>query len=73
MDHLNRTANGSLAQTARLDFQTYMQRNYFKQMIQAANRRLERMSRGQFILECKSLEELGKRGEAGLDLDVYSW
>ena len=49
-----------------------MQRNYFKQMIQAANRRLERMSRGQFILECKSLEELGKRGEAGLDLDVYS-
>ncbi len=72
VDHLNRTANGSLAQTARLDFQTYMQRNYFKQMIQAANRRLERMSRGQFILECKSLEELGKRGEAGLDLDVYS-
>lgn len=72
VNQLNRTANGNLLQTARLDFQTYMQRSYFKRIIAAANRRLERMTRGQFILECKSLDDLGKRGEAGLDLDVYS-
>ena len=30
-----------------------------------------KMSGGQFILQCRDLEKLGKRAEAGLDLDVY--
>lgn len=67
---LDRTANGKLARCP--DFQTYMQRMYFKRMIAAANRRLQRMSRGQFILECRSFENLSGKGEVGLDLDVYS-
>ena len=41
-------------------------------MIQAANRRLNVMADGQFLLQCRSLDALGKQGEVGLDLDVYS-
>lgn len=69
---LYRTANGKLSGTAGLDFQTYVQRQYFKQMIYAANKRLIYMSGQQFILQCRDLESLGKQGEVGLDLDVYS-
>lgn len=70
--HLSRIANGQMAGMARLDFQTYMQRRYFQQMVYAANRRLAEMSGHQFLLECRSLENLGRQGEVGLDLDVYS-
>lgn len=68
--NLYRTANGKLAVS--LDFQTYVQRQYFNQMIQAANRRLKEMTDGQFLLKCREFEALGKQGEVGLDLDVYS-
>ena len=70
--HLSRIANGQMAGMARLDFQTYMQRRYFQLMVYAANRRLAEMSGHQFLLECRSLENLGRQGEVGLDLDVYS-
>ena len=69
---LAQAANGSLSGSAKLDFQTYVQRQYFKQMIRAANRRLTRMNGGDFLLQCRDLDQLGHRGEAGLDLDVYS-
>lgn len=69
---LAQAANGSLSGSAKLDFQTYVQRQYFKQMIRAANRRLTRMNGGEFLLQCRDLDQLGHRGEAGLDLDVYS-
>lgn len=68
---LSRTANGNLRQQARLDLQTYVQRRYFKHIIGEANRRLVKMSSGRFILQCRELEQLGRQGEAGLDLDVY--
>ena len=70
--HLFQTANGRLSGTAGLDFQTWVQRQYFQRMIQAANRRLNVMADGQFLLQCRSLDALGKQGEVGLDLDVYS-
>lgn len=66
------TADGKMSQTARLDFQTFVQRQYFSQMIYAANRRLTRMTEGRFVLKCRDLEALSLQGEAGLDLDVYS-
>lgn len=66
------TADGKMSQTARLDFQTFVQRQYFSQMIYAANRRLKRMTEGRFVLKCRDLEALSLQGEAGLDLDVYS-
>ncbi len=67
------TADGKLSGLARIDFQTFVQRQYFKQMINAANRRLRLMTRGSFELQCRELSELGKQGEVGLDLDVYSF
>ena len=70
--HLSRIANGQMAGMVRIDFQTYMQRRYFEQMVDAANWRLAGMSGHQFLLECRELENLGRQGEAGLDLDVYS-
>lgn len=69
---LYQTANGKLSGTAGVDFQTFVQRRYFNQMIQAANRRLKYMTDGQFILQCRQMDALGKQGEVGLDLDVYS-
>lgn len=69
---LYKTANGKLGGSAGLDFQTYMQRQYFNRMIHAANKRLLKMTDGQLKLQCRELENLGKQGEVGLDLDVYS-
>ena len=65
--NLSKTANGNLSGSAKLDFETYIQRQYFRQIIRAANKRLVRMTSGEFILQCK----LGSQGQAGLDLDVY--
>ena len=70
--NLYQTANGKIAGQAGVDFQTFVQRRYFNQMIQAANRRLKYMTDGQFILQCREMDALGKQGEVGLDLDVYS-
>ena len=69
--NLSRTANGNLAGSAKLDFETYVQRKYFKQIIAAANRRLAKMTSNEFILQCREVKNLSSRGEAGLDLDVY--
>jgi len=69
--NLSRTANGSLTGSVKLDFETYVQRKYFRQIIQAANRRLAKMTSGGFILQCRELKDLSSQGQAGLDLDVY--
>lgn len=71
MNHLSRTANGTLSGSVKLDFETYVQRMYFKQIIHAANRRLVTMTSGEFILQCREIENLSSQGQAGLDLDVY--
>lgn len=68
---LNDTASGKLAKR-HINFQTYIQRRYFKRVIDAANERLIKMSKNQFVLQCRDLEKLGTQGEVGLDLDVYS-
>ena len=52
----------------------YVQNNYptyFRQIIQAANRRLARMTSNEFILQCREIQDLSSQGQAGLDLDVY--
>lgn len=69
--NLSRTANGGLSGSVKLDFETYVQRKYFRQIIQAANRRLVKMTSGGFILQCRELKDLSSQGQAGLDLDVY--
>lgn len=69
--NLSRTANGNLSGTVKLDFETYVQRQYFKQIIRAANKRLVQMTSGEFILQCREVRNLASQGQAGLDLDVY--
>lgn len=69
--NLSKTANGNLSGSAKLDFETYIQRQYFRQIIRAANKRLVRMTSGEFILQCRDVEKLGSQGQAGLNLDVY--
>lgn len=71
VNHLNRTANGMLNGSVKLDFETYVQRKYFKQIIHAANRRLSKMTSNEFILQCREIKDLSSQGQAGLDLDVY--
>ena len=44
------TADGKVTGSARIDFQTYIQRQYFRQMIHAANKRLCIMTDNQFPL-----------------------
>ena len=69
--NLDNTANGKLS-GKHLKFQTYIQRRYFKQIVDNANKRLYIMSGSQFILQCRDTGALGSQGYVGLDLDVYS-
>ena len=71
LSNLDKTANGKLS-GKHLNFQTYILRKYFKEVIYRANKKLRVMSNGQFILQCKEIQELSGQGEAGLDLNVYS-
>lgn len=52
-------------------FQTYVQRQYFKQIIRAANQRLSKMNANQFLLSCRELG-MGGQGQQGLELDVIN-
>ena len=70
--HLSQTACGTLAGSVKLDFESYVQRQYFQRVVQRANVRLMQMSQGQFLLQCRELDKLSMQGKAGLDLDVYS-
>lgn len=69
---LFRTANGRLTGSAKIDFETYVQRQYFKQIIAEANKRLLTMSNQQFMLKLKEGANSGKKANEGLDLSVYS-
>lgn len=69
---LSKTANGRLSGSAKIDFETYIQRQYFKQIIHEANKRLLAMSNHQFILKLKEEANTGRKTNEGLDLSVYS-
>lgn len=69
---LSKTANGRHSGSAKIDFETYIQRQYFKQIIHEANKRLLTMSNHQFILKLKEEANTGRKTNEGLDLSVYS-
>ena len=69
---LSKTANGRLSGSAKIDFETYIQRQYLKQIIHEANKRLLTMSNHQFILKLKEEANTGRKTNEGLDLSVYS-
>ncbi len=69
---LNQTANGKLSGNVKLDFETYVQRQYLRRILVEANRRFLSMSMGQFVLKLKDISDAGKSGNEGLDLYVHS-
>ena len=69
LKRLSDTAGGSLP-GKKLRFETYIQRRYFKSVIACANQRLVKMSRNQFALVCRDLDQSKGNAYIGLDLDV---
>ncbi|MBM6948093.1 AAA family ATPase [Mordavella massiliensis] len=57
---------------SRMDLETFVQRYYLEQILQAANRRFRVMSGGQFELCMCDLDRAGKGRNRGLDLMVWS-
>lgn len=67
---LHQVISGQEKGKAKLRFETYVQRYYFKQVIVAANKRLNVLTNGLFVLRCKEdVQDL--RTQSGLDLDVF--
>ena len=66
------TVSGNLDKTVKWDLETYVQRQYLKRILNAANHRLIKMSDGQFLLQLKDISASGKAKNEGLDLVVYS-
>lgn len=71
ISNLDNTANGKMSRK-HLNFQTYILRKYFKEVIYRANKKLRVMSNEQFILECVDIDDLTGQGEVGLNMNVYS-
>ena len=66
---LSMTANGSLSGKEKVMLETYIQINYFDRIIVRANRRLQKMTGGQYdLVRRKSADN--HQSQAGLDLDV---
>lgn len=69
MKSLSDTANGTLNGKRKIELETFIQMNYFDQILRRANLRLLTMSCGQYELKRQEDEE-SKKGKAGLDLNV---
>ena len=65
------TANGRLPGKAKVDFETFAQMRYLDEVLAAANRRLSMMTGGRFELARRPVDESGRRGKSGLDLNVF--
>jgi len=69
---LSKAANGRISGEIKLDLETYVQRQFFRQILVRANKRLSVMTRNQFILQLKEEQSSGKTKNEGLDMSVYS-
>lgn len=72
LSSLSKVANGRISGEIKLDLETYVQRQFFKQILVKANKRLSVMTRNQFILQLKEEQSSGKTKNEGLDMSVYS-
>ena len=70
VDDLYKTASGQKSQTMKLSFEAYVQQYFFKQVIAAANKRLEVLTDGMFVLRCRETAK-NMKAQAGLDLEVF--
>lgn len=68
LEDLYRTASGNVRGAQKIPFENYILQYYFRRVILEANRRLERMSEGRFLLCQKT--EAGLNAKTGLALDV---
>lgn len=68
LEDLYRTASGNVRGAQKIPFENYILQYYFRRVIHEANRRLERMSEGRFLLCQKT--EAGLSAKTGLALDV---
>ena len=64
--------SGSVKGEASLDIETYVQRYYLEKILYAANIRFSEMSGGQYELRLAAPEDRNKKGEHGLDLNIFS-
>lgn len=71
LDNLYSLVSGNVS-GSRMDLETYVQRYYLERILDAANRRFQDMSAGQFELRMCDLEKAGEGKNRGLDLMVYS-
>ena len=66
---LAETANGGLSGKEKVMLETYIQMNYFDRILVRANRRLQKMTNGQYDL-IRRQDTTDLKSQAGLDLDV---
>lgn len=70
LEDLFRTVSGTgTGGRAKLSLESYVQRYYFKEVVAAANRRLQILSDGNYVLRCRALPRDLMR-QSGLDLEV---
>ena len=72
VEKLHATMSGRVAGKSKMDFETYVQRRYLKQILYEANQRFLEMSGGQFLLQLKETDQVGQRSHEGLDFMVFS-
>lgn len=70
-DELCRRLSGTKS-GERMDLETYVQRYYFRQILQDANRRLLEMTNNEYEFRMVDRESAGAGSNKGLDLMVYS-
>jgi exonuclease SbcC len=63
------TANGTLSGKQKLMLETYIQTTYFDRILERANKRLQKMSGGQYDLK-RRLLGVSKQSQSGLELDI---
>ena len=66
---LSKTANGGVAGKERIMLETYVQQAYLDRILRKANKRLNKMSGGQYDLKRRAVA-INNVGQSGLDLDI---
>ena len=76
INSLSATLNGTLTGKKRVNLETYVQMHYFDKILQRANIRLLRMSRGQYELCRDKMQDADSKtgnSKTGLDLEVKDY
>lgn len=72
IEHLYEIASGNVRGHNKMDLETYVQRYYLEQVLNAANQRFTSMTAGQYEIKMKRMEESGRQRNEGLDFVVHS-